>query len=95
VEKVRKLIIEGILPLCKNTDDGRNIVDPGHPLAVTFADFGASSVDLKLVAWVLVDHKIAFSAQARERIYHVLNENHIEIPFPQQDIYIKGMAKTD
>lgn len=95
VEKVRKLIIEGILPLCKNTDDGRNIVDPGHPLAVTFADFGASSVDLKLVAWVLVDHKIAFSAQVRERIYHVLNENHIEIPFPQQDIYIKGMAKSD
>ncbi len=95
VENVRKLIIEGILPLCKNTDDGRHIVDPQHPLAVTFADFGASSVDLKLVAWVLVDHKIAFSAQARERIYHVLNENHIEIPFPQQDIYIKGMAKSE
>ena len=95
VEEVRQLIIAGIQPLCKNTEDGRHIVNPDHPLAVTFADFGASSVDLKLVAWVLVDHKVAFSAQAREKIYQVLNENHIEIPFPQQDIYIRGMSKSE
>ena len=93
VEDVRKMILEGIKPLCKKTPDGREIVNPANPIAVVFADFGSSSVDLKLVVWVLVDHKIPFTAQAKEKIYQVLNENHIEIPFPQQDVYIRSIAK--
>ncbi len=95
VEAVRKMVIEGITPLCKNTADGRSIVNPKHPILVAFSDFGASSIDLMLVAWVLVDHKIPFAAQAKEKIYQVLNENHIEIPFPQQDIYIRSITKTE
>jgi len=95
VEEVRRMIVDGIQPLCKKTSDGRNIVSPNKPLSVIFANFGASSVDLKLVAWVLVDQKIAFNAQAKERIYQVLNENHIEIPFPQQDIYIRSMTNSE
>ena len=93
VEDVRKMILEGIKPLCKVTPDGRQIVNPANPISVVFSDFGASSVDLKLVLWVLVDHRIPFMAQAKERIYQVLNENHIEIPFPQQDVYIRSIVK--
>ena len=93
VETVRQMILEGIKPLCKITPDGRQIVNPANPISVVFADFGSSSVDLKLVVWVLVDHRIAFTAQAKEKIYQVLNENHIEIPFPQQDVYIRSITK--
>jgi len=93
VEDVRKMILEGVKPLCTKTDDGRDVVNPTNPIAVTFSDFGASSVDLFLVAWVLVDHRNAFSAQAKEIIYRVLNDNNIEIPFPQQDIYIRSIVK--
>lgn len=95
VETVRELITEGVKPLCQKADDGRPIINPSHPIKVAFSDFGASSVDLLLIAWVLVDHKISFAAQAKEKIYQVLNENHIEIPFPQQDIYIRSITKTE
>ena len=95
VGEVRKLVVEGIKTLCKKTPDGRDVVTPKHPILVAFSDFGASSVDLKLVIWVLVDQRIIFTAQAKEKIYQVLNENHIEIPFPQQDIYIRSITKTE
>lgn len=95
VEKVRNLIIDGLSPLCKQTEDGRDIVSKKHKIEVLFSDFGASSVDLFLVAWVLVDQRIIFTGKAKEKIYQVLNENNIEIPFPQQDIYIRSIAKTD
>ncbi len=95
VEEVRHMIIEGIKTLCKKTPDGRDIVTPKHPILVAFSDFGSSSVDLLLVAWVLVDQRISFTAQAKEKIYQVLNENNIEIPFPQQDIYIRSITKSE
>lgn len=95
VNKVRSLILENMKSLCKKTVDGRDIINPSRPLSVAFSDFGASSVDLFLVAWVLVDQRIQFCADAKEKIYQVLNENNIEIPFPQQDIYIRSIAKTE
>ena len=91
VDDVRQMILTSMQELETQTSDGRDIVDPQKPISVTFSDFGASSVDLFLVAWVLVDHRGAFSAKAKEKIYQVLNENGIEIPFPQQDIYIRSV----
>ena len=95
VEEVRRMIVEGIKSICKKTPDGRDIVTPKHPILVAFSDFGSSSVDLLLVLWVLVDQRITFTAQAKEKIYQVLNENNIEIPFPQQDIYIRSITNSE
>lgn len=95
VEDVRKMVLEGMKSLYKKTPDGRDIISSKRPTLVVFSDFGSSSIDLKLVVWVLVDQKIVFTAQAKEMIYHVLNDNHVEIPFPQQDIYIRSIAKTE
>lgn len=95
VEEVRHMIVEGIKTLSKKTPDGREIIASNHPILVAFSDFGASSVDLLLVVWVLVDQRIAFTALAKEKIYQVLNENHIEIPFPQQDIYIRSITNSE
>ena len=91
VDEVRKMILDAMKDLETTTPDGRSIVNPENPISVTFSDFGASSVDLFLVAWVLVDQRNAFSAKAKEKIYQILNENGIEIPFPQQDIYIRSV----
>lgn len=95
VEDVRKMIVDGLQSLCTKTEDGRDVVNPANKISVAFSDFGASSVDLFLIAWVLVDQKIKFTGQAKEKIYQVLNENNVEIPFPQQDIYIRSIAKTE
>ena len=95
VDEVRHLIVEGIKKICKKTPDGRDIVTPKHPIVVAFSDFGSSSVDLLLVVWVLVDQRISFTAQAKETIYQVLNANNIEIPFPQQDIYIRSITQSE
>jgi small-conductance mechanosensitive channel len=95
INKVRKLILDGIAPLATKTDDGRDIVDPVNGQNVVFADFGASSVDLLVTQWLLVDQKYVYQAKAKEKIYNILNENNIEIPFPQQDIYIRKISSEN
>lgn len=95
VESIRKMIVEGISTLCVELPDGRSIVNADHPISVAFSDFGDNSVDLLLIAWVLVDQKPGFVARAKERIYNVLNENNIEIPFPQRDVYIRSITNSE
>ncbi len=92
INRVRKLILDGIAPLATKTEDGRDIVDPTKGQKVIFADFGASSVDLMVTQWLLVDQKYGYQAKAKETIYNILNENNIEIPFPQQDVYIRRIT---
>ncbi len=94
VDEVRGIVLESMKDLETKTNDGRSIVNPNNPISVAFSDFGASSVDLFLVAWVLVDQRNAFIAQAKEKIYQVLNDHNIEIPFPQQDIYIRSVPNV-
>lgn len=64
-------------------------MDTKQGFAVVFNDFGESSVDLFVTCWVLVEEKAGFVAKVKEVIYNTLNKNHIEIPFPQQDIYVR------
>ena len=91
VEKVRKMLVEALEKLRTQTPDGRDVVNPNQPISVLFADFGESSVDLFVVVWVLVDQKAVFLAKIKETIYNTLNENHIEIPFPQRDVYLRNV----
>ena len=57
---------------------------------VVFLNFGANSLDFELrvyiddVAWVTI-----VGSQLRFKIFKALKEAGIEIPFPQQDVYIK------
>ena len=99
VEEVRRILTEAVEPLCKKRDSNhRLIVDGKKPLRVAFADFGDNSVNLNVIIWVLVDQKPIFIANVKEAIYQALNENHVEIPFPQRDIYIRqvsGVVESD
>ena len=90
MEQVRQLLIEAITPLCQEENAaGQSITDTSIPVSVSFSDFGDSSVDLFVVCWVLVEEKAAFVAKVKEVIYNTLNKNKVEIPFPQQDIYVR------
>ena len=84
IDHVREIIIDRISHL--------DCYDPGKGVQVLFQNFGESSVDLLVIVWVRVASQAADIALIKENIYSVLNENGIEIPFPQTDIHIHTTA---
>ena len=90
IPHVRQLLTDALTPLCGATSEatGEPITDPERPLSVVFSAFGDSSVDLFVSVWMLVEEKYALAARIKETIYTTLNQNHIEIPFPQRDVHI-------
>ena len=45
--------------------------------------------------WVLVEERINFVYKVKETIYKTLQQNDIEIPFPQRDVYIRQMTAPE
>ena len=93
IEKTRKVILEALKPLQKKDKFGRDIIDPKRGIDIRFDKFGDSSVDLIVFLYTTVDTHYTFPARAKELIYNALNENGIEIPFPQADIYVKSLPE--
>lgn len=94
IEKTRQVILDALKPLQKKDKFGRDIVDPKRGIDIRFDKFGDSSVDLIVFLYTTVDTHYTFPARAKELIYNALNENGIEIPFPQTDIYVKSMPDS-
>ena len=92
VEATRSILIKAVEGLRAKTDDGRDLIDPAKPVGVSLTEFGDSSVNLTVYAWVLVDQRISFLSRTRELIYNTLRQNNVEIPFPQRDVYIRQMT---
>lgn len=85
VEKARELVLQRLGTLdCYYKERKPSIL---------FSNFGDNSVDLVLSVWVPVATKVSSISTIKENIYNVFNENNIEIPFPQRDIYIHEMNK--
>ena len=80
IEHARQLIIQAI------TDLG--CCDPKRKPTVKLLNFGDSSVNLKVNVWLSVLNSYGDSGRVLEAIYNTLNENGIEIPFPQRDLHI-------
>lgn len=55
---------------------------------VVFTGFGDNSIDFKILSWVDSRKQIYAESDIMEAVYNALNDNHIEIPFPQRDIHI-------
>jgi small-conductance mechanosensitive channel len=62
---------------------------------VRLRGFGDSSLNFELLCWIekpeqrgLVSHELYMA------LYEALKENGIEIPFPQQDVWIRKVPKT-
>ena len=92
VEKARQVILDALNPLMIKDKYGRDVVNKRKGVSVRVSNFGDSSVDLLILLYTTVDTYGSFPAAAREAIYKAFNENGIEIPFPQQDVYIKEIA---
>ena len=93
IEKTRQVILDALKPLQKKDKFGRDIIDPKRGIDIRFDKFGDSSVDLIVFLYTTVDTHYTFPARAKELIYNALNENGIEIPFPQTDIYVKSLPE--
>lgn len=80
IAKVKELLRNALMKLdCVNKDKGVNIVLNG------FAD---SSITLKILVWVNVFTQYTDDGKILECVYNTLNDNNIQIPFPQRDIHI-------
>ena len=86
VDQVRQMIIDRISHL--------DCYDPKKGVQVLFQNFGESSVDLQVIVWVRVASKVVDISTVKENIYGVLNDNGIEIPFPQTDLHIRTAIAT-
>ena len=80
VAQVKALLTETVSKLdCRDKKKDVNVV---------FSNFGADSIDFKVLVWVPVMTRTYADGEIKEAIYNCLNENNIEIPFPQRDIHI-------
>jgi small-conductance mechanosensitive channel len=79
--------------LLKSVDGIAGILDSPSP-EVRFVDFGESSLDFELLVWVASpDIREKALSDIRKRVYVLLREAGIEIPFPKRDLYIKELPK--
>ena len=90
VNEVRDMLVEALNKLVVNKGN-RCIIQKKQGFKVAFDDFGDNSVNLLITFWVLVEEKIEFVYKVKETIYNTLQENNIEIPFPQRDIYVRQL----
>ncbi len=63
-------------------------MDKKKKVKVIFYEFGDNSINFKMLCWVDVVKQAATVSEIMANIYNVLNENNIEIPFPQRDVHI-------
>ena len=82
-EKVRDILL-------KVADEHPMVVSYPEPFVV-WMDFGASSLDFELRAYLRdISDGLTVRTQLRYAIFGAFKDAGIEIPFPQQDIYVKS-----
>ncbi|WP_316823118.1 mechanosensitive ion channel family protein [Pedobacter gandavensis] len=87
LEKTRKILMEIL-----NTEQ-RIIKNPGP--VVQFEQFSDSAIDLRIYFWTKhIGEAFATRSDLIIRIAATFKENHINIPFPQQEIYIKNFDNS-
>ena len=68
-------------------------MEPGKKATTAVTAMNDSSIDFKLCVWADAVKKSAVISDVLCCIYDTLNANGIEIPFPQQDVYIKSVPQ--
>ena len=66
---------------------GLDCLDPTKEPKVVLKEFGDSALILKVIVWVNVFTQYLDDGEVLEAIYDALNDNGIEIPFPQVDVH--------
>ena len=85
-------VIDTLQQVATNNPD---VLDTPEP-RVRFRAFGDSSLDFELLGWIAkpvdrgrVKHELHCA------VYKALNENEIEIPYPQRDLHVRTMPAAD
>lgn len=91
----REVIMDALKPLLVKDKYGRDIVDMKKGIAIRLRNFGDSSIDMQVLLFAAVEVHYSFAAAAKEAIYNAFKAKGIEIPFPQQDVYIKEAPKAE
>ncbi|PTM07002.1 MAG: hypothetical protein DA407_10950 [Bacteroidetes bacterium] len=60
-----------------------------------FSDFGDNSLNFRLRFWTHFSLSLQAKSDISIAIYNKFKEHNIEIPFPQQDVYIKDFPKPE
>ena len=68
-------------------------MDPEKTVKSVMVGMNDSSVDFKLFVWADAVKKSYVVSDVLKCVYNTLNENGIEIPFPQRDITIKNIQE--
>lgn len=68
-------------------------VNASPPPQAFFIDFGDSSLDFRLLAWMDQDYRFEVESELRVEIIRKLKEAGIEIPFPQRDLHLKTISE--
>ena len=92
VEKVIEVVTEAI----KSSGFKDLYITKQRPIKVVMIQMGASSLDFELFVWVKGESVLYPRGTTSEfliTIYKALNENGIEIPFPQQDLHIRSISQ--
>lgn len=80
VKQVKTILYNAVTKLgCRN----RN-----KEVKVVFREFGDNSINFVVLVWVPVLTRTYAVGDIMEAMYNALNENNIEIPFPQRDVHI-------
>ena len=62
---------------------------------VLFLNFGDSSIDFELRAWI---KDVDFRLQVKSALYHEIDrrfrESNVVIPFPQRDVHLYGLDRS-
>ena len=81
IGECKKVLTEALSQLdCINQSKGISIV---------LKELGDSALVLKVIVWVSVYTGYGDDGKILECIYNTLNQNNIEIPFPQRDVHVK------
>ena len=88
IQRVRELLGQALQTLHGKDAFGRDVVDPKRGISITLEDMDDSAVTIAVKQQVLVAERVGYIDRAKELIYNTLNENGIDIPFPQCDIHL-------
>lgn len=81
IRRCKQLILDAVSRLdCINKEKGVKVV---------LKELGDSALILKVLVWVRVETQFLDDGTILESIYNTLNDNNIEIPFPQADVHLR------
>lgn len=78
-----------VIEILKEVAISHELVSKDPEPRVLFNEFGDSSLNFRLLVWVLFEHGIQIKSDLSVAIDKAFKENNIEIPFPQLDLHVK------